>query len=96
MMSTQISRFLNKEHWISASELEIATGLTERKIRDLVRAERLAGVPIVSGDKGYKIAKSYSEIEDLIARIKSHALSELEIVSAINRGYGIEQLTLKI
>lgn len=89
-----LEKYLSTECWVSAKYLEVKTGLTERKIRDVVRSERESGVPILSGDSGYKLARDYSEIEPTVARLTAHGLSEIKIASALKRTFGKEQLTL--
>jgi len=98
MVSTQISRFLNKEHWISASELSLISGIDERIIRDIVNEEiDNDNIPIISGNDGYKIANNYEEAKRYACRLIAHGSKEIRKGNNILRCFEKEeQLTLKI
>ena len=80
--------------WIPAMKLALSLGITMRKLRSMISELRKEGHPIMSGDKGYKYAKNYDEIKTTIARIKAHALAELEIARAMENRTFKEQGTL--
>ena len=63
----------------SAKALSLATGLTERAIRDEVQQLRRDGYAVCSGDNGYWLASSYDEVKACAARLISHGLAEVDI-----------------
>ena len=76
-----------KDYWQSAERISMMMGITERKLREHVHEQRMQGVPILSGDRGYKLAKDYSEIEETIRRIEAHSLSQLEMCRALKKTF---------
>ncbi len=77
--------------WTVSDVLEKEYGVSGSFIRDLVRRLRREGIPIASGDKGYKVitADKYEEIIPTLEHLRSRAMSELITISKLERNFKI-------
>lgn len=66
---------------VLAHRLEI----NDRTLRDFVHEARLMGYPVLSGDRGFYLPSDAAEARACAARMESHALGELAVVSALRR-----------
>lgn len=71
---------VGRENGTSRTELARITGLDEREVRRLIRAERLAGAVIISGNDGYFLPADEHDIR-MFARSMSHRAGEIYKVS---------------
>jgi len=60
----------------------------DRRIRALARAARMLGVPIASGNKGYFLATTPEDLNEVIRRQHSQAMKELESVRQLKQLQG--------
>ena len=60
-------------------------GVTTRYLRRVVAAARVAGVPVVSGDFGYRMPSSPEDAEACAQRLRAHAKEELLAASRLER-----------
>ncbi len=70
---------------IPIDRLSQVTGLPRRSVEAAVQELRLAGVPIVSGDGGVRIAETAAEVEDCVKRLQARAVTQLSTVRALRR-----------
>ena len=83
----QIARLLadlSHEFPHPASALAVDLGVSQRRLRDIVRDARQHGLPIISGDDGYRLGRR-DELERCALRLEAHAKQELARVSDLRR-----------
>ncbi len=73
--------------WTKSECLEREFGVTGGIIRNVVRDLRRQGIPIASGDKGYKLASNIDEILPTCENLRSRAISELFTVGKLERNF---------
>ena len=69
---------------LTASEIIKRIHITKRDLRNEINDMRKKGVPVISGNFGYAIAKSRAEIEKTIRRLRSEVKDIGEIISALS------------
>ena len=74
-----------EENAITSRELEALTGGNERLIRKRIRAERLAGLPILSSGNGFFLPASGAELRRYARSISHRAAAVAEIAHAAER-----------
>ena len=80
----RLLRCVSSEFWLPASALSVDLGIKERDLRTLVHRACEYGLPIVSGNRGYKLG-GVKEAEACIARLEGHAKATLTRVAALRR-----------
>ncbi len=60
-------------------------GWSTRQLRRVVAAARVAGVPVVSGDFGYRMPSGPEDAETCAERLRAHAKEELLAASRLER-----------
>jgi len=68
---------------LTAKEIKNCTGINDRTLREEVKDLRRKGMPVVSGNYGYKMAEYKSEMIRAINRIKSQVKDMNATVSAM-------------
>lgn len=80
----RLLRCLSSEFWLPASALALDLSMSERGVRECVHRASEYGIPVVSGNRGYKIG-GVQEAEACIRRLESHAKKELARVAGLRR-----------
>ena len=84
---------VGRENAVTREQLRIRTGLSDRKIRNLIESARLQGAPIINNQdgEGYYIATNQEELDRYIRQERSRALSVLAQHKAMREGLKIKQ-----
>ena len=80
----RLLRCLSSEYWLPASALASDLSMNERGVRGCVHRARQYGLPVISGNLGYKIG-GVKEAEACAARLESHAKKELARAADLRR-----------
>ena len=77
--------------------IEALTGMPDRANRNMIRAQRRQGVPIVAlPDGGYKLAETDEEKKMLLAMYRKRALDELSTYSMLAKAMQVDgQMTVE-
>ena len=75
---------------ISCKELSKVLGYDKSTVKELVRRDRYAGIPIISSSRGYYMPESTEEIKDLIIRFRTTAKRHSELATAIQKGFNMD------
>jgi len=74
-----------KKNPIFSGSLETEFGLMGTQVRDIIRQLRREGYEICSNEKGYWMAQTSEEVDDIIKNLKSRSLSMLETITSLQR-----------
>lgn len=83
-----ISCFLShgSEHGVGLRDLMHITGLSNRAVRQMIQAERLDGIPILSDNaSGYFLPGSKEEVDHCVASLRHRANEILKTANAIGK-----------
>ena len=85
----------HKNRWIPAKKMCDFFGMLpdengKRKIREFVAQARANGVPVISGDSGYKLAVKYADVEPTVRRLEAHGKKELLAASRLKKTFGMQ------
>ena len=85
-MKSRIEQLFDKQPTWTRAELSRELGLADRKVRDIIRAARKKGVPIMALQTGgYKLAETEAEMQQLLHMYEGRALDELGTYYALRR-----------
>ena len=90
----RISDFLSagEESAVTRKYLEQITGLSGREIQRAVQAERLAGKPILSGQKGFFLPKTENEKSRFVRSMRHRAAEISRAATAVELGRRVKPL----
>ena len=71
---------------IHKKELSKLTGISEDKIKRMVRRARIAGIQIMSGHDGYYIAECDQDFERFKRMMTKQATSRFNVLRGVERG----------
>lgn len=80
-----------KENAISASELAIKVGTTERKLREVITEERVSGTVICSSMNGYYLPANRNEIVEFCHFMEKRAKHSFAAIQSARRALGIPE-----